>query len=165
MNAEQGSVELLQDPIAQELLCGPYPAHLAYVWKDGTARVVPIGFHWNGKEIVMAGADTAPKNEVVNGQKVTLVIDTYTFPFKVLTIRGTARLEQVAEAPIEYVEGNTKLMGEEAMGKWLEGLGPLMPAIKYFGKITVTPEWVRITDFQTRMPEEIERVIRRAQGG
>jgi hypothetical protein len=161
MAAEQGSVELLQDPVAQELLSGPYPAHLAYVWKDGTARVVPIAFHWNGKEIVMAGVDSAPKNDVIDGQKVTLVIDSYSFPFKVLTIRGTARLEKVAESPEEYAIGNQKLMGDEGIKNWLAGLGPLMPKIKYFGKITLTPEWVRVTDFQTRFPEEMERVFQR----
>lgn len=28
-------------------------------------------------------------------------------------------------------------------------------------KVIVTPEWVRVTDFETRLPEELERVIRR----
>lgn len=161
MSAKQGSVELLQDPVAKELLCGPYAGHLSYVWKDGTARVVPIGFHWNGKEIVMAGIDTAPKNEVIDGQKVTLVIDTYTYPFKVLTIRGKVRLEKVQEPPVEYAMACEQLMGKEVAASWLAGLGPLFPKIKYFGKITLTPEWVRVTDFETRMPEEIERVVNR----
>ncbi len=161
MSAEQGSVELLTDPVAQDLLCGPYAAHLAYVWKDGTARVVPMGFHWNGKEIVMASVDTAPKNEVIDGQKVTLVIDTYTYPFKVLTIRGTVRLEKVAGSPIEYVYACEQLMGKEAAAQWLAGLGPMAPKIKYFTKLTLTPEWARVTDFVTRLPEELERVLRR----
>jgi hypothetical protein len=162
MSAEQGSVDLLQDPVAQELLHGPYVAHLAYVWKDGTARVVPIGFHWNGKEIVVAGVDTAPKNKVIDGQKVTLVIDTNTFPFKVLTIRGTARMEKVAESPVEYAMACEQYMGKEIAGNWLAGMAPLMPKIKYFGKITITPEWVRITDFVTRLPEEMEKIMQRA---
>jgi hypothetical protein len=161
MSPEQGSVELLQDPVAQDLLYGPYPAHLSYVWKDGTARVVPIAFHWNGKEIIMAGVDSAPKNEVIDGQKVTLVIDTYKFPWKVLTIRGTARLEKVTESPVEYAMANEKIMGKEGIETWLKGLGPLMPKIKYFGKITITPEWVRVTDFESRFPEEMETVFKR----
>ncbi len=34
--------ELLEDPIARELLASTIPARLAYVSKDGTPRVVPI---------------------------------------------------------------------------------------------------------------------------
>lgn len=161
MSVEQGSLELLQDPVAQELLCGPYPAHLTYLWKDGTPRVIPIAFHWNGQEIIMASADSAPKNEVIDGQKVTLVIDTSTYPFKVLTIRGTARLEKVPGPPEEYALACEQLMGKEGAAAWFQGLGPMLPKIKYFGKVVVTPEWVRVTDFETRFPEEIERVTRR----
>jgi hypothetical protein len=51
---KQGDVGLLRDPVAQQLLQSKFPAHLAYTWRDGTPRVVPIGFHWNGAEIVLA---------------------------------------------------------------------------------------------------------------
>lgn len=159
MSPKQGSVDLLQDPVAQELLTGQYPAHLSYVWKDGTPRVIPIGFHWNGKELVVAGTDAAPRNQVIDGQKVTLVIDTYTFPFKVLTIRGTARLERVAQPPPEYAMACESLMGKEVAAAWFGMLGPLLPKIKYFAKICITPEWVRITDFQTRFPSPVEKAM------
>ena len=70
------------------------PARLAYVWTDGTPRVVPIWFHWNGKHIVMATPPKAPKlKALVKNAKVSLTIDDNTFPHKVLLIRGTARLE------------------------------------------------------------------------
>lgn len=36
MSVEQGSLELLQDPVAQELLCGPYPAQLSYLTQVAT---------------------------------------------------------------------------------------------------------------------------------
>ena len=57
----QGGLDLLQHPAAQELLRSKIPARLAYVWTDGTPRVIPIWFHWNGKEIVMATPPRAPK--------------------------------------------------------------------------------------------------------
>jgi len=161
MAAPQGSLELLNDPVAQDLLHGPYPAHLSYIWKDGTSRVVPIGFHWNGTEMVMAGPDNAPKNQVIDGQKVTVVIDTYTYPFKVLTLRGTVRLETVKEPPIEYVLACEQLMGKETAAAWLQGLGPLLPKIDAFVKVIFTPEWVRITDFVTRFPEAVEEVMQK----
>ena len=52
MPTKQGDVALLNDPVAQQLLQSPLPAQFAYNWKDGTPRVVPIGFHWNGQEVV-----------------------------------------------------------------------------------------------------------------
>jgi nitroimidazol reductase NimA-like FMN-containing flavoprotein (pyridoxamine 5'-phosphate oxidase superfamily) len=50
MPVKQGSVELLQHPASKELLQSAIPARLAYVWTDGTPRVVPIWFHWNERE-------------------------------------------------------------------------------------------------------------------
>jgi hypothetical protein len=43
MAVAQGDPELLDDPIAQELLHSTIPARLAYTWPDGTPRVVPSG--------------------------------------------------------------------------------------------------------------------------
>jgi hypothetical protein len=51
--------EILKQPISQEMLNGDL-ARLAYVAKDGTPRVVPIGFTWNGSEVVMCTATNAP---------------------------------------------------------------------------------------------------------
>ncbi len=42
--------EILKQPISQEMLNRDL-ARLAYVAKDGTPRVVPIGFTWNGSEV------------------------------------------------------------------------------------------------------------------
>ncbi|HLG75712.1 MAG TPA: hypothetical protein VKX46_04820 [Ktedonobacteraceae bacterium] len=42
MPSKQGDLSLLQHPIAQTLLHSAIPARLAYTWKDGTPRVVPI---------------------------------------------------------------------------------------------------------------------------
>jgi Pyridoxamine 5'-phosphate oxidase len=58
---KQGSLELLPDPVSRELLQSKIPARLAYIWTDGTPRVVPIWFHWDGKEFVMATPPKAPK--------------------------------------------------------------------------------------------------------
>jgi hypothetical protein len=34
--AQQGSLELLHDPVAEKLLGSPIAAQLAYTWMDGT---------------------------------------------------------------------------------------------------------------------------------
>src|SRR5437870_1655729 len=76
MPSKQGDVGLLQDPVAQQLLQVKGPAHLAYTWRDGTPRVIPMGFHWNGQEIVMATTADAPKTKVLtNGSQVAVSID------------------------------------------------------------------------------------------
>src|SRR5437870_2151787 len=53
MTATQGDLALLEDPVAQELLGSREPARLAYTWLDGTPRVVPIWFHWDGRALVL----------------------------------------------------------------------------------------------------------------
>lgn len=160
MAPKQGDLELLQDPVAQELLHAPYTAHLAYTWKDGTPRCTPIGFHWNGQEVVMAGTDGAPRNEVIDGEKVAITIDSYTFPFKVLLIRGTAHAEKVEGIPEEYIKACQQLMGEEIAKGWFATLEPLAPNIPYFVRIKVTPEWVGILDFQTRFPSPVVKAMK-----
>jgi len=60
MTAPQGSLELLNDPIAQELLRSTTLARLAYAGSDATPRVVPIWFHWTGEEVVMGGPADVP---------------------------------------------------------------------------------------------------------
>ena len=49
----QGDVRLLGTDLAQQLLCSSIPARLAFVATDGTPRVVPSWFEWNGAEVVM----------------------------------------------------------------------------------------------------------------
>jgi hypothetical protein len=44
--------EILNRPISQELLARDL-TRLAYIARDGTPRSIPIGFTWNGSEIVM----------------------------------------------------------------------------------------------------------------
>lgn len=41
--AQQGSLELLNDPVAQALLGSANPARLACTWMDGSPRVIPAG--------------------------------------------------------------------------------------------------------------------------
>ena len=58
MPVQQGSLELLQHPTSKQLLQSSIPARLAYVWTDGTPRVIPIWFHWNEREFVLGTVST-----------------------------------------------------------------------------------------------------------
>src|SRR3981081_4470774 len=103
MAVKQGNLDLLQDPVAQELLQSKIPARLAYIAIDGTPRVVPIWFHWNGREFVMATPPKAPKlKALAKNPRVALTIDDNTFPHKVLMLRGTATVEMVDGIVPEY---------------------------------------------------------------
>jgi Pyridoxamine 5'-phosphate oxidase len=163
MATKQGSLALLDDPVAQRLLQSTAPARFAYTWRDGTPRVIPIGFHWNGKEIVLGTPPDAPKLKVLrDGAKVALTIDSNTMPYKALLIRGSIRLDTVDGVAPEYVAMSIRCMGEEAGQAWLAQAGALMPRMT---RIFIQPEWVGVLDFETRFPSAVERAIEHAQAG
>lgn len=162
MSTQQGSTVLLDDPVAQQLLVSPTPARLAYNWRDGTPRVVPIGFHWNGSEIVLGTPVDAPKMQVLrDGAKVALTIDTDRMPYKTLMIRGTIRTDTVDGIAPEYAQMTIRVFGEEVGSAWLENVRPLMPRM---ARIFVRPDWVGILDFETRFPSALERAMAESQG-
>jgi len=137
MATHQGDLALLEDPVAQRLLQSPVPARLAYVWTDGTPRVVPIGFHWNGREVVLGTPPDAPKMKALkDGTTVALSIDTTTPPYKVLQIRGTVRTDLVEGIAPEYEAMTIRSLGEEQGRAWLETLRPLSPRM---ARLFVTP--------------------------
>ena len=160
MPSKQGDVGLLQEAVAQELLQSKSPAHLAYVWRDGTPRVVPIGFHWNGQEIVMATATDAPKTKVLkNGAKVAITIEHDSSPPKILSIRGTVRTDTVEGLAPEYVAMIRRTMSEEASQALLNEADRLYHRMT---RIFIHPDWVGLLDFETRLPSAVERAIERA---
>jgi Pyridoxamine 5'-phosphate oxidase len=153
MPSAQGSLALLNDPVAQELLRSDIPARLAYVWPDGTPRVVPVWFHWNGSEFVVATPPRAPKLKALKvNPKVALTIDDNTFPHKVLMARGTATLEEVDGIVPEYQLAARRYFGEAQGSAWVEQVRKMIPAMV---RITIKPEWVGILDFQSRFPSAL----------
>jgi hypothetical protein len=150
---QQGDLGLLQHPAAQQLLQSKIPARLAYVWTDGTPRVIPIWFHWNGREIVMATPPKAPKlKALATNPKVSLTIDDNTFPHKVLLIRGTTRLEPLSGIVPEYASSAERYFGAEQGKAWVNQLRGMISSMV---RITVTPEWVGLLDFETRFPSAL----------
>jgi nitroimidazol reductase NimA-like FMN-containing flavoprotein (pyridoxamine 5'-phosphate oxidase superfamily) len=163
MATEQGSLALLEDPVAQQLLQSKAPARFAYTWHDGTPRVVPIWFHWNGEEIVLGTPSDAPKMQVLrDGAKVALTIDGDTMPYKALLIRGVVRLDSVEGLSPEYVASARRVLGEEGGRAWVAQAAALMPQM---ARIFIRPEWVGVLDFETRFPSALERAMERAQAG
>ena len=164
MTTKQGDLSLLNDPVAQKLLQSTIPARFAYVWKDGTPRVVPIWFHWNGKEVVLGGPADAPKVEALqqNPQVALTIDDASSWPYKVLIIRGTASVEIVDGVPPEYAAAAERYFGPEQGKAWCAQVGQMSPQAY---RIEITPTWVGILDFEQRFPSAIERAMEAAQKG
>jgi len=153
VKVKQGDLGLLQHPASQELLVSKTPARLAYVWTDGTPRVIPIWFHWNGRELILATPPKAPKlKALAKHPKVALTIDDNVFPHKVLLIRGSARLQTLDGIVPEYATAAERYFGREQGKAWVDKLRTLIPNMV---RITVTPEWVGLLDFQTRFPSAL----------
>jgi hypothetical protein len=136
MPTRQGSIALLSDPMAQELLRSASLARLGYVWPDGTPRVVPVWFHWNGKEVVLGTPAKAP--------------------YKVLQIRGTAQVETVTGVVPEYALAAERYFGADQGRAWVKQAESMFPRMI---RIAVTPTWVGLLDFEKRFPSAIEAAM------
>ena len=159
MPSKQGDVGLLQEPVALQLLQSKSPAHLAYNWLDGTPRVIPIGFHWNGQELVLATPVDAPKTKVLkNGSKVAVSIDHEEPPPKILLIRGTVHTDMVEGIAPEYAAMMRRTAGEQDAEALLKEATRLFPRMT---RIFIQPNWVGLLDFETRLPSAIEHAIER----
>ena len=92
----------LGQPGARNLLDSATLLRLAYDGSDGFPRVVPIGFHWNGRRIVVCTAVTAPKVKALSARaNVAVTIDAGDTPAdaKALLVRGVAGVEIVDGVP------------------------------------------------------------------
>jgi hypothetical protein len=153
MSVKQGSLELLEHPASQNLLRSTIPARLAYVWTDGTPRVVPIWFHWTGSDFVLGTPPKAPKiKALTQNPKVALTIDDDQFPHKVLLVRGTAHLQTVKGVVPEYAMAAERYFGAAQGKAWVAQLSAKAPEMV---RIAIKPEWVGVLDFQTRFPSAL----------
>jgi hypothetical protein len=149
---QQGSLELLHDPVAEELLGSAIPARLAYTWMDGTPRVVPVWFHWTGEQLVIGSPARAPKLKALAvDPHVALTIDEHTrWPHSVLMVRGNAEVEMLDDVVPEYALSAERYFGPEQGPAWVSTLRG-----KPMARIAITPTWVGILDFQTRFPSAL----------
>jgi hypothetical protein len=148
---QQGSLELLNDPVASALVHSVNPARLAYTWMDGSPRVVPIWFHWTGDQFVLGTPPKAPKLKALAADpRVALTIDDTAWPPGVLLVRGRAGIELLDDVGPEYEQAATRYFGPEQGPAWVATLRG-----KPMARIAITPEWAGILDFQTRFPSAL----------
>jgi hypothetical protein len=153
--------EILKKPMSQEMLDRDF-ARLAYVAKDGTPRVVPIGFTWNGTEVVMCTTPNAPKlASLRRNPAVALTIDTEVHPPKILLLRGEAVLDEVDGIPDEYIQMNGSYeMTPEQRVEWEAEVRSLYDSMV---RIVVTPTWAKLIDFEETLPTAVEELVRRRE--
>lgn len=149
--------EVLSRPLSQELLARDL-TRLAYVAKDSTPRNVPIGFSWNGSEVVMCTTPNSPKLiSLRHNPAVALTIDTEVHPPKILLIRGTVELDLVEGIPEEYLEMNGSYeMAPEQRVVWEAEVRSLYDSMV---RIVVTPTWAKLIDFETTLPTQVEELV------
>jgi hypothetical protein len=153
--------EILEHPISQEMLNRDL-ARLAYVATDGTPRVVPIGFTWNGTEVVMCTPTNAPKLESLRrNPAVALTIDTEVHPPHILLIRGEAVLDEVEGIPEEYLQasGSYRMTPEQRV-EWEAEIRSLYESMV---RVVVEPTWAKLIDFEETLPTAVEELIRRRE--
>jgi hypothetical protein len=147
---------VMENPVAQRLLDSANPARLAYVARDGTPRVVPVGFHWNGTTIVIGTVPASAKVAALRANPaVAITVDTSppTWPPNVLLVRGTATVTLVDGVFPEYVAGAKKLTPAEEFPHWEAGVHALYDRM---ARIDITPVWAKVHDFETRIPQAVE---------
>lgn len=158
---QENVIQVLNDPLAQELLNSAIPARLAYTGSDGFPRVVPVGFYWNNAQFVVCTAPNAPKvRALATNPKVALTIDTNTYPPRVLLVRGTASIEVMEGVPPEYLEGAKKLVGTHV---WQMFEAQVRTMFRQMARIAIVPGWAELLDFETRIPTFMRRLVNGAQ--
>jgi Pyridoxamine 5'-phosphate oxidase len=152
MTTLQGDLELLDDPVAQELLVSQELARLAYSWSDGTPRVVPIWFHWTGEAVTFGSPPEAPKLRALERDPhVAVTIDASGgWPYHALLLRGDATVEMLDDVSDEYAAAARRYFGEEQGNLWVEQLRG-----RPMARIAVRPSWVGVLDFETRFPSAL----------
>jgi hypothetical protein len=149
--------DVLSTRLAQELLHSPLLMRLSYIGLDGSPRVVPIGYVWDGKDLIVCTAEKAPKvRALAANPRVAATIDTDSQPPHILLIRGTAATEMVDGIPPEYLDASKKYIPPE---QWLAFDRQVRGLYKRMARIRITPEWAKLIDFETTLPVAVERLV------
>ncbi|MEU7633343.1 pyridoxamine 5'-phosphate oxidase family protein [Nocardia sp. NPDC049220] len=150
LDLPQGDLGLLDTELARRLLAANLPARLAFTAADGTPRVLPVNFWWNGTELVMAGFAPSKRSTMLRARPdVAITIDTNDAPPECLLLRGRAEVSEADGLLPEYAAAMRK-GGSEQVAQYLDYVAELAPRME---RIVVRPNWVALMDFRNRYPD------------
>jgi hypothetical protein len=158
MDLNQGDLRLLQSELAQRLLASTEMARLAYIALDGTPRVLPMLFLWNGEEVVMSGYRPSYKLAALRANPaVAISIDGMANGPEALLNRGEAVVTDIDGVAPDYIALHRRYYGgEQAQAMRAQLNRPEMA----MARIAVRPTWVGLIDFRTRFPEAMPADLR-----
>ena len=153
----QEITEELEHPGARNLLDSATLLRLAYNGSDGFPRVIPIGFYWNGSQIVVCTAATAPKVKALSSRpNVAMTIDLGDTPTeaKALLVRGLATVDIVNGVPDEYIAASRKALDADQVLEFERSVRSIYDQMAVIG---IQPQWARFFDFGAgRMPRFLQ---------
>ena len=151
-------VEVLNRPLARELLGQPSRRGWPTTGSTGFRGWCRSASGGTGAELVLASVSYAAKvKALVANPKVALTIDTAEPPWHLLLVRGSAGVEVVDGVVPEYLAASRKVTPED---RWEAFEAEVRSLYKQMARIAVTPERVKLIDFETTLPSAVERAIR-----
>ena len=100
--------------------------------------------------------DSAKVRALSTQPKVALTIDTESFPYQALQVRGTIEIERIEGIVPEYELCAKRYLGEQRGQAWL---AQLRQALLPMARIVVRPAWVGLLDLAQLYPQVIEAVM------
>jgi hypothetical protein len=89
--------------------------------------------------------------------EVAFTVDLFGPPAKILSIRGTSRIEIVSGIPPEYIKASTKGIDPSQLADFEDQVRSTYPEM---ARISIVPTWVKIFDFGAgRIPEFLARLV------
>jgi hypothetical protein len=99
----------------------------------------------------------APKVKALSANpKVSLTIDSESFPYKALQVRGTVEIEQIDGIVPEYEMCAKRYLGDKGGQAWIAQLRGAFPPM---ARIVVRPEWVGLLDLAQLYPQVVATVM------
>jgi hypothetical protein len=144
-------------PITQQLVTEVPLLRVSYTGLDGGPRVIPVGYLWDGTSFVFwTIPDSAKVRALQHDPRCAIVIDVGGPPPRLLMARGRAGLSPVDGVPDGYLEASHRTMPAEAWAGFDAQVSALYESMV---AITITPEWVKLIDFETNAPSAVEKLV------
>lgn len=152
-SVRQGDLALLSTERAQGLLASNIYARVAYVALDGTPRVFPIWFHWDGEAMTFGTVGGSAKVTALRkNPAIAVTIDTQDPPNPpgILQLRGTVTVTDEDDVFPEWFSAARKYLGDDAAEQWRAAY---RASTASWARITLRPAWAGLLDFSgSRLP-------------